>query len=552
MSSLSTSIQASHARIEGRMKTIEEGVLFLGLRGDRHDHLVIEQTSPEHTRSDGGIQNLFAGQNTNMPSRRESPCDITCRCSCHRVTRRARNMGLLRSMIGFVVVDYTSWISGLCTNPSCRDVGRGRVVRDVYLTYHLPDWLSRCSILAFFSNNLSGSPQMTLRVYHRRELDHLGVKTLIKLGDVEAVKSYLRKGLLSIYDLLGEERYPIIYLAFLLEGARGNGYEITKVLLRAGADPFQTLENQTQGTCLASSVFERSLGQPESCRELTGLIPLQRYIEASDFTLLHLAVMGVLHVDLAEMLQDPDHLATIDVRVGTGLTPLHLAAIRGNHHAAKLLVRAGANLESQTSQGRAPLLHAVRYNHLEVARVLLSAGADINSSNPDSFTPLQVAMFYGSVNAVRFLLERGAEIHSRYEGDFDPLFAAVVSTSRAKVKLVLQYGADIAAIWDRRKCNVLHVLARYGDVDMMGLFTGRVFQGVISTSLEDCDGMTPLDVLDDRGPSSEIREAFDLLLDSVESQSRLNVSVSGDADGCASDEEMEFFDAEDGVDGEDN
>jgi len=585
MSGLSTSIEASHARIEKRMETLEERVMFLGVRDGREDYLAIEQAPPEHTRSDGGTPNFLTEHNTAIPSRRESPCDITCICSCHRVTSHAWNMGILRSMVGVIAVAYTRWTSGPCTNPSCHDMGQRRVVRDMYLTYHPPDWLSRSSILAFFSNNLNGSPHLALRVYYRREWDQFGVISVMESGDVEGVKSRLRRGLLSIYDLFGEPGYPIMYLAFLMESARGNhGYKITKVLLQAGADPFKKSEDETRGDSFASMAFYHTLGLPEGCAELVTLLPLHRYIEDSDFTTLHLAVMGILHVDLAKMLQDPTYIGDINAKALNGLTPLHLAALRGDPHAAQLLARAGANLESPTSKGSVPLFLAARYGHLEVVHALTGAGAnpsatdttgmqpihgaavadqnstsiislllqhgvDLASRDEEGYTALTFALGRGADNTVCFLLERGAEPNTGPDDGLPLLFVAVVTAGHAKVELLLQHGADMAVTengWPGY--NVLHYIAHAGDVEMMEIFTGREFRGGIDASLRGGDGKTPLDMLNERDPGSEVREAFDRLLESVGKQNRVNMAMGGDADGAGSDGDMEFFDAEDGGD----
>jgi len=55
-------------------------------------------------------------------------------------------------------------------------------------------------------------------------------------------------------------------------------------------------------------------------------------------------------------------------------------------------------------------------------------------------------------------------------------------------------------------------------------------------------------MLNERDPSSEVREAFDRLLESVGKQNRVNMAMGGDVDGAGSDGDMEFFDAEDGGD----
>ena len=583
------------------MRTLEERVPLLGgVRDGRDDHmhhLAIEQ-APRHTASDGGSgQTPFAWQGQGMPSRRESPCDIVCKCSCHHVASYSwSSMRPLQSLVGFLVVAYTRWVSGCCTNPGCRAMGQGRrVVRDMYLTYHLPGWLARSSILAFYSNSLCGSPQLMLRYHYRRDWGEFGVLSLVRTGDVDGVKSCIRNGILSIHDLWSEYRFFILHLAFLMDIDRGGGdFGITNVLLQAGADPFQR-DNDAQGRCLASMVFRRSLSRPDSCAELTGSISLQRYVEEAEFTPLHLAVVGVLQLDLASMVESPDCAGGIEAKTADGLTPLHLAAIRGDEQAAKLLIRAGADPDSQTFRGETPLALAAAYNHVEVARVLLDAGAcpsrpchnnnrpiqiaalisdqdstgvlslllqhgeDVNSheDRQDWYAPLACAISRGTIHAVRFLLERGADPNTGDNLGAAPLFDAIavprVGAALAKTKLLLQYGADMTVVFPVTGDNVLHSLAHKGDVELIKLFTGREFRGRVNTALVNGEGKTPLDYLNDRAspPSPELRGAFDRLLESVERQNSINMSLAEDADGSGSDGEMEFFDAED-VDGVNN
>jgi ankyrin repeat protein len=407
---------------------------------------------------------------------------------------------------------------------------------------------------------------MNVRVYHRRAWEARGPADLALRGDTEGVKAFLRNGQLSVYDLYGDKSYPVLWLAYAF-GNNSNNYEVAKILLQAGADPFQKSEF-TQGCTIVSAAFERVLANPESSQGLANIFPLQDYIEESDFTPLHLAVLGVTHVDISKMLQDPLHLARIDAKAGDGFTALHLAALRGDEHATRLLVRAGAGLEVRTiSKGIAPLYYASRFNHFQVAQALIKAGANVQAGDHDGVqpihgasifnngdsskvfglllkhganihvraqeggTPLQYALSRGTIDAVRFLLQNGADPDSRHITGTPALFQAVDASRHTIVDLLLENGADIGVV--HRGASVLHELAVYGDAEMMRTFTGRIFRG-ISTSLKDNDGKTPLNLLNERNPCADIREAFDCLLDSVE-------EVSNGVSGDISDDE--FFDA---------
>src|SRR5438067_227001 len=60
------------------------------------------------------------------------------------------------------------------------------------------------------------------------------------------------------------------------------------------------------------------------------------------------------------------------------LTALQIACWQGNKDIVSLLLKNGANINSQTSNGETPLHLAVRYGFAEVVDMLLQQGADIN------------------------------------------------------------------------------------------------------------------------------------------------------------------------------
>ena len=584
INTLGARVEASHsklaAHIEDRMHDMEKRAMLTGTQVQALARRIEMETStikgsPLHDSHDP-LARLRSDMD--VGGRRDSLCDIACACACHRVTSYAWNMTLLRSLVGVMAVAYTSWTSTLCTNPSCRDGSRGRAVRDVYLTYHLPDWLARTSLSAFFTNNLNGAPQMSIRVYYRRELERSGLATIIATGNLEAVKSRIRRGSISIHDLCGESMYPMLWLAYT-SGNKINNHSVTKLLLQTGADPFQRLDH-LRGRSIISVVFDDFLARPDDPHQLASLFPLRRFIEESDFTLLHLAVLGIAHVDLAKVLQDPAHAGQVDAREGDGFTALHFATIRGNTHAARLLIRSGADVEARTLTGSVPLRLAARYNQLDVARVLLEAGADVHAQDAYGVQPIHAAASFergdntrmlallvkygarvdtttswcpplvfalgrGNTHAVRFLLENGADPSSDYDRGVG-LFAALFGP-RANVELLLAYGVKINVM--EKDNNLLHALAHYGTAENILQFVGREFEGVISTSLKNNDGKTPLNLLNDRNPGPEVREAFERLLDSVERQNRMNSAPAGvlDDEVSALSSDDEFFDAEDGT-----
>ena len=86
-----------------------------------------------------------------------------------------------------------------------------------------------------------------------------------------------------------------------------------------------------------------------------------------------------------------------------GNTPLHVAAAWGNKEAITLLLKCGADINSQGEGGYTPLHEAVEQNHLEAVKQLLSLGADRKIHNEDGKTPLDIAHDLDWQKGIKFL-----------------------------------------------------------------------------------------------------------------------------------------------------
>ena len=107
---------------------------------------------------------------------------------------------------------------------------------------------------------------------------------------------------------------------------------------------------------------------------------------------------------------EPD-LPPIDERSADGFTALHLAAFFGRPDAVRLLLDRGAdpNLWATGGLRVQPLHSAVAGGHEEVARMLVEAGAAIDTAQRDGYTPLMGAAQNGLAGTVDLLLARGAD-----------------------------------------------------------------------------------------------------------------------------------------------
>lgn len=96
-----------------------------------------------------------------------------------------------------------------------------------------------------------------------------------------------------------------------------------------------------------------------------------------------------------------------------GLSPLHIACIRGHHNTVFFLIRNGANINACDNDGKSPLYLACEYGHLSVVELLLRSIADINVCDNDGASPLFIASQQGHDIIVNLLLNHGANVNDK-------------------------------------------------------------------------------------------------------------------------------------------
>uniref|UniRef100_A0A2A4IZG9 Uncharacterized protein n=1 Tax=Heliothis virescens TaxID=7102 RepID=A0A2A4IZG9_HELVI len=92
-----------------------------------------------------------------------------------------------------------------------------------------------------------------------------------------------------------------------------------------------------------------------------------------------------------------------------GETPLHVAAIRGDHDQVKKLLDQGQDPDVPDFAGWTPLHEACSYGWYQVVVVLVNGGANVNAKGLDDDTPLHDATTSGNLKMVKFLIEHGAD-----------------------------------------------------------------------------------------------------------------------------------------------
>jgi len=158
------------------------------------------------------------------------------------------------------------------------------------------------------------------------------------------------------------------------------------------------------------------------------------------------ALMTVAHsgrVDAARVLLA--HGANVNAHENwRGQTALMWAAAEKHPAMVKTLLDAGAQVNDRSAVqkwerqktaeprekwlppgGLTPLLFAARQGCLECARILLDAGAEINTADPDGITPLLSSIINGHYDVAVLLTTKGADPNLADETGRAPLFSAV-------------------------------------------------------------------------------------------------------------------------------
>jgi uncharacterized protein len=87
--------------------------------------------------------------------------------------------------------------------------------------------------------------------------------------------------------------------------------------------------------------------------------------------------------------------ATINSRGECGESPLHWMAILGDPAGIKLLIEAGADIDTVDDEGNTPLHRAVSARQADAVKFLIERGAGVNQRNRAGLTPLDLAKLDG-------------------------------------------------------------------------------------------------------------------------------------------------------------
>ena len=123
-----------------------------------------------------------------------------------------------------------------------------------------------------------------------------------------------------------------------------------------------------------------------------------------------------------------EHKADVNAATRVGKTPARRPPGAGGGSHGVGIVRSGwpeQGYQGETPGGMTPLLYAARDGRIEIAKMLIAAGAKVNSPDANKISPLLMAITNNQADAADLLIQNGAEINVADFWGRTPLWAAV-------------------------------------------------------------------------------------------------------------------------------
>uniref|UniRef100_A0A8B9LKV1 Ankyrin 3a n=1 Tax=Astyanax mexicanus TaxID=7994 RepID=A0A8B9LKV1_ASTMX len=165
-----------------------------------------------------------------------------------------------------------------------------------------------------------------------------------------------------------------------------------------------------------------------------------------------------------------DRGAKIDAKTKDGLTPLHCGARSGHEQVVEMLLDRGAPILSKTKNGLSPLHMATQGDHLNCVQLLLQHDVPVDDVTNDYLTALHVAAHCGHYKVAKVIVDKKANPNAKALNGFTPLHIACKKNRVKVMELLLKHGASLQAVTESG-LTPIHVAAFMGHENIVKQLT---------------------------------------------------------------------------------
>ncbi|KAF4994527.1 hypothetical protein FGRMN_5736 [Fusarium graminum] len=168
-------------------------------------------------------------------------------------------------------------------------------------------------------------------------------------------------------------------------------------------------------------------------------------------------------------------------------SPLRWALEYGHVHAARTLVKYGANVNEQNSDGWKPLTEAIKLRQYDMVHVLISKGADMNGTDHEDTSPVMHAVARGDKDLTWLLVVKGGDVNLRAKDGSHAIGMAIAQGDVSIAWLLYHHGADLKAVGDKGESLLLQAV-KHGRQAVVTFLVDNGFD----IGIRDQGGLSPL------------------------------------------------------------
>lgn len=269
---------------------------------------------------------------------------------------------------------------------------------------------------------LAASPTTTVKVK----------KTKPSFDLISIKKLYDTKGSKEDINAKGDKGWTLLHHAALANKADIIAYALTK-----GAQINVQANDKSTPLIVASQV-----GARQAVALLTEKGADINARMNGGFTALHLAAQqGQTEVVKILIAAGADKTLLSEPK-GSGLQPIHLAALGGHVAAMSTIYKAGVSIDALTGDRKTPLMIAFSAKQEKMANLIVNTGANLNLADSQGLTALMLLASYdGTLDLAKKMIEKGAKLEIESKGNATALDYAKSKQRDDLIKLFESKGA---------------------------------------------------------------------------------------------------------------